>query len=59
MQVFINPYVIRFRFSYAPIHEGAMEHSHEKTQWKHRAPRTGPDTLVALFYVTNVIRHRV
>lgn len=58
MHVFINPYVIKFRFSDVPICGEATEHSHGKNAMETlakqcRAPRTGPDTSVAIFYVTN------
>lgn len=69
MHAFINPYVIKFRFSDVPICEQATEHGNEKMQWKqqlgnaglqgqakqHRAPRTGPSMLLALFRVTNAL----
>lgn len=69
MHAFINPYVIKFRFSDVPICEWATEHGNEKTQWKqqlgnaglqgqakqHRAPGTGPSMVLALFHITNAL----
>lgn len=57
MHAFINPHIIKCRFTDVPICEEAAEHGYGKgnktTVKQCWAPSTDPDMLAALFHVTN------